>query len=356
MKSKHDSLNVLFIISSLKRSGPVNVLYSIVMNFKKNEFTPIIVTLKPENAQSMKKDFLDLNIDVINVNRRLNSVKKIEKIIKDYKIDVVHSHGVIPDLLNVLLIKNTKLEHVTTLHNDPYEDYPLAYGRVKGKVLAQIHVKIVRKLNCIACSNTIHGRFLSYGIKSYVIQNGVNFKHPLATKTSNENIFIYVGEINERKNVNYILSSFKEESNNKLLVVGDGPKLNTLKKQYSSQSNIVFIGRVSNPGEYLQRSDCYVSASTSEGLPMAVLEAISYGLPVFLSDIDSHKEIIDNNNFIGSLFAFDTNKLSHLFNRPLILYDKNRIYNYGLKNFNIENISYKYHKVYLDLNNGSCPS
>lgn len=42
------SIKVLYIVSSLRRSGPVNVLYSIVKDAMINNIEPIIVTLKPE--------------------------------------------------------------------------------------------------------------------------------------------------------------------------------------------------------------------------------------------------------------------------------------------------------------------
>ena len=45
----------------------------------------------------------------------------------------------------------------------------------------------------------------------------------------------------------------------------------------------------------MNQSDYFVSASLSEGLPNSVLEAISMELPVLLSDISSHKEIVGDN-------------------------------------------------------------
>lgn len=57
--------------------------------------------------------------------------------------------------------------------------------------------------------------------------------------------------------------------------------------------SVVFHGFVDNVVPWLQASDLFVSASASEGMPLAVLEALSCGLPALLSDIPPHREIRD---------------------------------------------------------------
>ena len=68
------------------------------------------------------------------------------------------------------------------------------------------------------------------------------------------------------------------------------------------------IGRVENVDEYLQASDCLLSASRSEGLPNSVIEALAWGLPVILSDIPAHREIHRIEKNAGSLFALQNHQ------------------------------------------------
>src|SRR5690606_29144322 len=58
---------------------------------------------------------------------------------------------------------------------------------------------------------------------------------------------------------------------------------------------VKLLGKKDNVLEYLRASDYFVSLSKSEGLPMSVLEAMGTGLPVLLSDIYPHRELIRNN-------------------------------------------------------------
>jgi glycosyltransferase involved in cell wall biosynthesis len=52
-------------------------------------------------------------------------------------------------------------------------------------------------------------------------------------------------------------------------------------------------------------ADCFVSASRAEGLPNAVLEALACSLPVLLSDIPAHREILALSSAAGELFSID---------------------------------------------------
>ena len=53
---------------------------------------------------------------------------------------------------------------------------------------------------------------------------------------------------------------------------------------------------------YLQAVDYFISASSDEGLPNSVLEALATGLPVLLSDIPSHREILERTHNSGVFF------------------------------------------------------
>jgi len=120
---------------------------------------------------------------------------------------------------------------------------------------------------------------------------------------AHKKIFISVGDIAEGKNPNLIFDAFKTDDNNKLIIfLGSGPQLTQLRKLSQNSTNIKFMGKVNNVKDFLQASDYFISASLSEGMPNAVLEAMGTGLPVILSDIPSHREIYEKNHNCGRLF------------------------------------------------------
>jgi glycosyltransferase involved in cell wall biosynthesis len=76
-------------------------------------------------------------------------------------------------------------------------------------------------------------------------------------------------------------------------MLGDGPLLERCRHQASKGVGDVRLpGYVEDVSSYLQAGDFFLSASHSEGLPNTVMEALSSGLPVILSDIPAHREIL----------------------------------------------------------------
>lgn len=68
------------------------------------------------------------------------------------------------------------------------------------------------------------------------------------------------------------------------------------------KNGIIWISNVSNEklGAMYRNASCYISASMFEGFGMPVTEAMSFGLPVILSDIPTHREVSQNN---GNYFS-----------------------------------------------------
>lgn len=83
----------------------------------------------------------------------------------------------------------------------------------------------------------------------------------------------------------------------KLLIVGDGPEqpaLENLAAQVAIRDRVIFAGLATPPWPYLRLMDVFVLPSLYEGLPNAVLEAMSLGVPVVATDVGGVGEIIED--------------------------------------------------------------
>lgn len=60
-------------------------------------------------------------------------------------------------------------------------------------------------------------------------------------------------------------------------------------------NNVFFLGNIPNAGKYCQLADLVVLTSNYEGMPMVILEAMSYGKPVVASNVGGVSEIVINN-------------------------------------------------------------
>lgn len=161
-----------------------------------------------------------------------------------------------------------------------------------------------------------------------VIKNGVDIRPISVTTNEGDNSFtlISLAGLYPHKNhielLNGIAEAKKLGINIKLRVIGDGPMMAELYQQcikLDLHSNIEWYGAIWRQDiiqSLIASSHGFVSASKFEGLPISILEAMSYGLPMLLSDIPPHRELADKSALyfsIGDLKGF-TEQLQSLVN------------------------------------------
>ena len=315
-------INIAYIVSTLRRSGPVMQLLNIVKYLNRDNFNPIVITLSPEPKDSMQDKFSQSGIPVISLNlSRVEGIflikKKLAHVMEEYQIHLLHTTGLRADSIAKSF---ADLPSICSVRNYPYHDYCMKYGKAKGTMIALYHSTILQrnKYN-VACSHFIHDMIKKVGIESSVISNGVDTQRFTPAVDNDEKIklreklnlptdgFIWIttGSLIPRKdpinlaeafirfvklNTNFASKSVQSQKQY-LVIVGDGELRPEIEKLNKQNSCIIYAGASSQIRDYLAASDVFVSASFSEGLPNSVLEALSCNLPAVLSDIPSHKEL-----------------------------------------------------------------
>jgi glycosyltransferase involved in cell wall biosynthesis len=111
-------------------------------------------------------------------------------------------------------------------------------------------------------------------------------------------MILYVGRLIQAKGVQDLIralgiSKWKDYS---LAIVGDGPYRKELERLASGKDNIKFCSEL--VGEKLNAmyrfARVFVNPSYSEGLPTAVMEAASLGIPIVATDVGGTSEIVEN--------------------------------------------------------------
>lgn len=307
---------VLYVLSTLAESGPVNQLYNVVSELN-DDISVTVLTLSSEPADSRIKDFEPLveSIETLDLRRLESLIKghwKLRQKVRRIDPDLVHSHGFRADLLSAISIRD--ISTITTLHTNPRYDYPPKYGTITGRIMAEMHLIAIRAIDePVACSDSVAKSVGSFAPESNVIRNGVdaNTYQPAADKTScrraldlpeDKPLFLSVGTFIERKRPKNLIRGYQDsDADGILIVVGKGPLLESCRE--TAKGSVILPGYVEDVRKYYQAADYYVSASAAEGLPLSVIEALACGLPVALSDIDPHREILSINRDAGILFT-----------------------------------------------------
>jgi glycosyltransferase involved in cell wall biosynthesis len=110
---------------------------------------------------------------------------------------------------------------------------------------------------------------------------------------------IFVGNLLPNKQVDVLLRTLalvsQTHPDTRLYVVGDGPerdRLATLAASLGMARQVTFTGRRSDVAELLRQAKILALLSESEGLPMAMIEAMCSGLPVIVTDAGANASVV----------------------------------------------------------------
>lgn len=119
--------------------------------------------------------------------------------------------------------------------------------------------------------------------------------------SENTKIALTVARLSDQKGHDYLIPAIphlvKEFPQLKFVWVGDGEKrqvLENLVKEYGVTEQVLFLGYRSDIPRLLQASDLFVFPTYYEGQPFAMLEAMSYGLPIITSATSGIPEVIEH--------------------------------------------------------------
>ncbi len=261
---------------------------------------------------------------------------RAQKMVKEMNLDVIHAHTEFGIGIFARIISHQFVLPLVITYHTTYEDYTHYVNVFNSKQFEKMARKTVSKLSqiyidtsdaIISPSDKTKQMLLGYGVKKdiHVIPTGLDLDRfdPRHTsveeiKTLKESIginelektILYVGRIAKEKSIDLIIDGFNEiqREDTHLVIVGDGPELDNLKKQakrLSSNQRIHFLGRKPSKEipQYYHMSDIFVSASLTETQGMTFVESFASHTPVFAREDDVLKELIKENE---TGYFFDT--------------------------------------------------
>ena len=150
-----------------------------------------------------------------------------------------------------------------------------------------------------------------YGRETLLIPNGVPSYQPCAPALirryglEKDNYILYLGRIVPEKGEHYLIQAFKQLPTDKKLVIAGGASdsqeyLEELRQLAAGDDRIIFTGFVQGQllAELYSNAYTYVLPSDVEGMPLSLMEAMSYGNCVLTSDIDECASVVQQHGVI----------------------------------------------------------
>ncbi|MBR3897734.1 MAG: glycosyltransferase family 4 protein [Bacilli bacterium] len=134
-----------------------------------------------------------------------------------------------------------------------------------------------------------------------ILNNSVNIPNK-KTKYNSKKTLLFLGVLIKRKGIHDLIEAlYKLDGENyQLLIAGTGEEESNLKElvnRYNLNDKVKFLGWIGSKEkeELLVKSQFMILPSYNEGLPMSILEAMSYGVPVISTNVGDIPSVIANN-------------------------------------------------------------
>ncbi len=391
-------MNILRLTTRIlpDKGGPARYAYFLSKNVSSKNFKFFNISCQSEKSTNRKVKLISPNFKIyflpiqvpeyednlltkfLFVSKFLYfSLKKIFKIHKGYRIDLIHSDnpsitGIVAFMINKVL----KIPFIYTQHGieSPYLlDYlfelNLIYPSVKKYLIIsrkmisyfKLNKKETDKLEWIPNGVNISGYFHAQSKleKKKLIEelNCSELVKPV------DFIIIYVGYMNLKQKVLGMIDFFnafrfftsklndKESENVKLLYIGTGTYENMLKKQIKNYSpkNVYLLGEKLQIKKYYAIADLCGLTSYMEGFPTVLLEAIASQVPCIATDVGENNKILSKESLVnpGAVDEF-TEKTYKFYSDKKFREKVIRISQNKIRKFDWEKVSMKLKSLYIE--------
>lgn len=225
------------------------------------------------------------------------------RLAKRFQPDVIHAHFAVPTgVLAYLVSKLTGIPYIITAH----------LGDVPGGVpeqtdgLFRLLKPMTKPIWSNAYKRTAVSHFVrklaekAYDVDVEVIPNPVPVPPSLPQRDWQGPLrLLFVGRFATQKNLVWLLQTLASMRGQawRLTLVGDGPLRSELQRvidscQLEAQVSILGWQDKASVFRMLGEHHCFILPSKSEGMPVAVLEALAYGMPILASDLEPLRELV----------------------------------------------------------------
>lgn len=340
-------MKIAFLVSALSKQAPIFVIKDLITGLLLKDDIYIEVFYLD--------DITELDMPVLSKKISVNNIRVLES------FDIVHSHGIRPDMLTNLLSKS--VIKISTQHNIIYEQYLVIYNKLLAKSIEFLWINSLRDKNAIVAIGQAATKYYRSKLPNkYVLNiNNGRAKIPHILSTDEINFFKHLQSkykiigactrVVKLKGHAQIIKALKFLPNYCFVLVGKGKYLQNLidlSRQEDVEDRCFFIGHKDFTSGYLEYFDVYALTSYSESVSIALIEAASASKRIICSDIPSNRYLFDSNEVV----FFELDNISSLVAgiKQLFNYEySENVYQKYLSCYTKEKMVDQYYTLYLDM-------
>ena len=248
------------------------------------------------------------------------------------RAEVVHIHGEGPAFM-CWLPKLFRKKVIVTVHGLDWqrEKWQSSFGAKYIRWGEKMALRFADEI--IVLSRNLQNYFRdTYGRETVWIPNGIAVPEKAEAEEirntyglEKDEYLLYLGRLVPEKGIHYLIDAYQDLKTDKKLVIAGGGSdsdgyVEGLKRQAAGNPNILFTGFVQGRmlAELYSNAYVYVLPSNVEGMPLSLLEAMSYGNCCVVSDIPECVEVVEDRaiRFPGGDRAALADRLQKLCDAP----------------------------------------
>jgi glycosyltransferase involved in cell wall biosynthesis len=241
-----------------------------------------------------------MNIHVMGEAHPAKTVLRYLRLFRALRPDVVHCHNPAPTLQAALGARLSGAACVVatrhSLVSPPYD----SAAEIKFNIASRCLDWVVGICE-ITCRN-LRGTPLARVDRIVRVYNGASAVRLAPSDLRHDGVFtlLFVGRVAAIKDLRTLLKAvavaYQVDPRLRLWIVGDGPvraSLETLARELNLNEVVTFWGQQIATDRFFCAADAIAMSSTSEGLPMSLLQGMSLGLPAVVTAVGGMEEIMD---------------------------------------------------------------
>lgn len=290
-------INILYTVNGLRVNGVSAVIMQYISMLDSNEYCISLFTdeIAPQFNERIEANGVNI---ITSKNRKKNQFAYYSELItllKKGRYDIIHAHGNSATIaIEMLAAKRCEVPvRIAHSHNTT------CVHKCFDKILRPLFYRTYT--HGIGCGVEA-GKWLFRNHPHVIMKNGVDLVHFAYDPEKRRNIRVslgiddkyvvgHIGRFTDQKNHDFIIDAFADylKYNNEtvLLLVGDGPRENIVKKMVNDRGlkeHVIFYGTIPDTASIYSVMDVFIFPSKFEGVPLTIVEAQANGLRCLISD------------------------------------------------------------------------
>ena len=315
--SHQGTRRVLYVINDLGTGGAQRVVLDQASGLDREQFAPSVASLEIATDRSLESSFREAGIPVHPLRRPdefpLAAWPRLGALIRRLRPDIVHTHLAAAGVIGRLEAHRSRVPCIiSTLHNlsdwEELRTHPVRW--LDRRTLSHAHV-------IVTVSDAVRSAFErlcpKLADRAITVYNGVAIESLAGTRNDRDSArnslgydphdFVVgaIARFDRRKGLDTLIEAVAQAApaapDLRVLLIGDGPerpRLLLLAKSRGIRDRVRMIHHPTAMRPYLAAMDVYAAPSRTEGLGVAIIEAMAAGIPVLAARVGGIPEVVEH--------------------------------------------------------------